>query len=518
VTAPEAAGVTTPWERRGIVAILLLAAALRLSALDAGVPYAVGADEPFVMGRVMTMMKTGDFHPKVFDYPSLYLYVQTGVATLRYLVGTVRGEWFSLRDVSEGDFYLWARAVTATLGTLTVGLLWLVARRLSPAAGLTAALLLAIQPQHVRESHFVLTDVPVTFFVTLALLLSVRAAETGRRRHFAWAGAAVGLAAATKYNGAIALILPLLGTLWMSGRAVERAWCAAAALAGTAAGFLIAAPYTVLDLPAFLEGFGYLASSYSRTLPPDPPAWLLYLQHLRLNLGWPLFVVALLGVATALVRLAIARVQERTLVWAMAVVFVIAAYSVIARQNLVFGRYLLPLLPPLLLLAGGVLGMAWPALRRIARGQRRWEIALVVAIAAALAVPPLARTSSILAMMRKTTSNQIAYEWILNKVPAGSRVVVEAEGMLLPVKYQSRNVARLIDEPLSRYQADGVKYLVASSRASGGASQLGSTSPLAPRYRELFRQVELVFAVAPSEEHPGSEIRVLRVPEVPKSP
>ena len=32
-------------------------------------------------------------------------------------------------------------------------------------------------PLHVRESHYVLTDVPVTFFVTLTLLLSLRAHE-----------------------------------------------------------------------------------------------------------------------------------------------------------------------------------------------------------------------------------------------------------------------------------------------------------------------------------------------------
>ena len=36
---------------------------------------------------------------------------------------------------------------------------------------------MAVMPLHVRESHYVLTDVPVTFFVTLTFLLSLRAHE-----------------------------------------------------------------------------------------------------------------------------------------------------------------------------------------------------------------------------------------------------------------------------------------------------------------------------------------------------
>src|ERR671912_762430 len=82
-------------------------------------------------------------------------------------------------------------------------------RRRRPTA-LLATVLFAVMPLHVRESHFVLTDVPVTFFVMLAVLFSLRAHERGTARCFALAGAAVGLAAATKYNGAVALAVPLL--------------------------------------------------------------------------------------------------------------------------------------------------------------------------------------------------------------------------------------------------------------------------------------------------------------------
>ena len=151
------------------------------------------------MSRVVQMMRTGDFNPHFFDYPGLYFYVQLGVAVLRFLVGATTGEWTALDQVDDGNFYLWGRAVTAILGTLTVVLVYRIGMRWGARHAALAAGLMAVMPLHVRESHYVLTDVPVTFFVTLTLLLTLGAHERERAPSFAWAGAAAGLAAATKY-------------------------------------------------------------------------------------------------------------------------------------------------------------------------------------------------------------------------------------------------------------------------------------------------------------------------------
>ena len=155
------------------------------------------------MSRVVQMMRTGDFNPHFFDYPGLYFYVQLGVAVLRFLAGRdASASGASLDQVDTPDFYLWGRAVTAILGTLTVLLVYRIGMRWGARHAALAAGLMAVMPLHVRESHYVLTDVPVTFFVTLTLLLTLGAHERERAPSFAWAGAAAGLAAATKYPGA----------------------------------------------------------------------------------------------------------------------------------------------------------------------------------------------------------------------------------------------------------------------------------------------------------------------------
>src|SRR5690349_6027192 len=163
--------------RVGLAFALLAAALLRMWSLGHGIPYSPGVDEPEIMDRAVRMIHTGDFNPHFFDYPSLYIYIQAVVAVGRFLLGAVRGEWASLAAATTSDFYLWGRAVTALLGTATVWLIYLGGLRWGARTALLAAALLAVMPLHVRESHYVLTDVPVTFFVTLTFVLSLRAHE-----------------------------------------------------------------------------------------------------------------------------------------------------------------------------------------------------------------------------------------------------------------------------------------------------------------------------------------------------
>ena len=85
------------------------------------------------------------------------------------------------REARPEQFYLWGRAVTATLGTATVALVYFIGLRWGTRTRSLAASLMAVMPLHVRESHYVLTDVPVTFFVTLTFLLALRAQRTGAR-------------------------------------------------------------------------------------------------------------------------------------------------------------------------------------------------------------------------------------------------------------------------------------------------------------------------------------------------
>ena len=54
-----------------LTAVLAVALALRVVGVGTGLPYSLGVDEPEILERVFRMMKTGNFNPNFFDWPSL---------------------------------------------------------------------------------------------------------------------------------------------------------------------------------------------------------------------------------------------------------------------------------------------------------------------------------------------------------------------------------------------------------------------------------------------------------------
>ena len=426
-----------------LVIILALAALLRFVGIGSGIPFNIGVDEPEIMDRAVRMMKTGDFNPHFFDYPGLYFYAQLGVACLRFLVGATTGQWTSLDQVHSADFYLWGRALTALLGTLTVVLVYLAGMRWGTRSAALAAGLMAVMPLHVRESHYVLTDVPATFFVALTLLLTLRAHERERAVDFAWAGAAAGLAAATKYPGALSLLLPMVA-VWMTlGTKPSRLVGSLAAVGGFGAAFLAAAPYTLLDLPAFLNGYAHLAGYYSTTAPSEP-AGVTYFKHLSRSMAWPAFLLVLTGLGLGAVRAIRGPGRVR---WTITVVFPIVYFYFLSGQTLVYGRYLLPLLPFVCLLAavGCVSGVS--LLRRfdIPRAVRTVVIA---AITIAAVLPPAWQSLNFMRNLTRTSTVEQAHAWMLGNIPKGASIVIETQALVASKRCRSATDRAII--PRSR--------------------------------------------------------------------
>ena len=497
--------------RLGLVLALLAAALLRFWALPQGVPFSVQVDEPEVMVRAVRMMKTGDLNPHFFDYPTLYMYVQAVVATARFLFGAMRGEWASLAQAPHEAFYVWGRAVTAIAGTATVWMLYCVGMRWGRRTALLAAVMLAVMPLHVRESQFVLTDVPVTFLVMLTVLLSLRAHERGTAWAFALAGAGAGLAAATKYTGGVAIAIPLVACLMTPGlrpsRSLAALWIAGAALFA----FLAAAPYALLDLPVFLNQFARLSSEYRLTQPPAPPAET-YLKHLRNAYQWPGSIIVIAGLALGLFR---TMMGPDRLKWAVATIFPLLYFRFIANQNIVFARYLLPLLPFLSLLGAAAIVATLDRLRRL-RLPLPARSAAVAALTVIAIVPPAYTSIRYDANAARVWTTKQAYTWILRSIPAGSKVTLESRQILLPDTYKTTYLPQLRLRPFEQFVDEGVEYLIASSQCYGPYLDAESGGPQKyPKeyadYIGIFSRTEELARFTPSADHPGPELRILKI-------
>ena len=176
-----------------LVAILVLALALRLKGVTWGLPYSfVNADESTVVPKAVAAAR-GHLNPQFFFYPSFYFYLAGAVYVLAAPV------WWLLRQREPALADLPGRRPGAVLPARPGCSPWRWARRPctsctgsagSPSAarsGLLAALFLAVAPLHVAYSHMAVTDVTAVALALLALVLLQRGAPApGRRAGRAW--------------------------------------------------------------------------------------------------------------------------------------------------------------------------------------------------------------------------------------------------------------------------------------------------------------------------------------------
>ena len=196
----------------------------------------------------------------------------------------------------------------------------------------------------------------------------------------------------------------------------------------------------------------------------------------------------------------------------LTVVFPLVYFRFISQQSIVFARYLLPLVPFLSLLAAAwiVAAVAW--MRRTAVPVRLRH-ALTVALTIIAIAPPAYSAISYDADAAKQWTQGQAYDWIRHELPHGT--VIRLEGSVaprLPADYRASYAKQLRLDPPGLDAAQGIQYLVASSQCYG----LYLSDPVTYRaeyadYQRLFARTEEVARFTPTAEHPGPELRILKV-------
>jgi Dolichyl-phosphate-mannose-protein mannosyltransferase len=234
------------------VLALCLAAALRFVGLGWGIPrydegLAAGTrlrtsyhvDEDKILWQLDAMRPSAlDLRPRDFSWGSLHTYLVGAFLTAAGRTPLLPSGWrLAFENGAPPEFatvFLVGRAVSAVFGTLVVGLVYLIAAgRAGAWAGSMAALLMAVAPLHVVDSHFLTPDVALSFWTCLTCLLV-------ERRAFVTGAFVSGLAVATKPSAAVLAAL----LLFLPGRLRFRVdWRIAVA---AVAGFLLGEPYAML--------------------------------------------------------------------------------------------------------------------------------------------------------------------------------------------------------------------------------------------------------------------------------
>ncbi len=365
----------------------------------------------------------GDLNPHSFLYPSLFYYLTSAGFGMLYAGGRLWGLFSSLAAfkwqlfTDPSPFYLAARILSVGLGTITV----LFTYRLGAAlggrpAGLVAALLMAANPLHVRNSHFATMDVPMTAFSTLAMLHTVRASRRGAERDFLRAGICYGLAASTKYPGVLLLPALLATAVWPEGEAVRvpasaRCGRVCLALLGAGVALILTSPFLLLDWPAAIRDLRYLRSIGVTGWFGDSgePAWR---YHLDFSLYYGLGLSFLAMLVAAMTRLILRRDRAGLSVAAGG----IAYFAFMGTGRLAFSRYMVPLIPILCALVATL--AATPRMRGWAQTPIG-RVALIGSLASVVG-PPLCCAIQQDHLLAQTDTRVLARNWILANVPSGA--------------------------------------------------------------------------------------------------
>jgi 4-amino-4-deoxy-L-arabinose transferase-like glycosyltransferase len=529
------------WARVGplavLVAIVIVALALRFVGLDWGRPFVYHPDEAAMVNPAMNMVQTGSWSPNAVIYPSGLIYVERLIVGILHQMdpavslstdtagGYAGLPWRSGPNalIEQFPYFYAGRAFVATVGAVMALPTYFAARAVSNTIGGTAAAVaIAVAPLAVANSQYLTTDVPTAALAVLVLWLSLRGL-TGGRRWLLAAGFVAGLAASTKYNGGLVVVVPLVVLLtscpprqWLRRPTLTTA--SLIALASTA-GFVLLTPAVVLDASQVWTG-GILYQLQAYSAHPGAQGTDTAIHNLEvlwgvntLGFGPGLSILAGLG-------LLISVVQHRRADLAV-LSFVIAYYVVISLPPVRFDRNLLPLMPFLAVLAGRAVG--WLVDVMAARlGWITSHLRQVPAIAVGLGVIAMAATPSFsLAVandrsLLRTDTRTIALAWIEANIPRGATIVRGEFTPQIPNgEYRVGDAGyQLADGPLAWYRVAGVEYVVASS------FEFNRYIGIAPQdafYRSLLAE-PIVLDLHPQPGQPGPEVVVVRLRATPSGP
>lgn len=456
---------------------------LRFHGIDFGLPANFHPDEVPKVNAIMTMVNSHSLNPRYFLHPSLLLYLSYALTSLMDYLGLVE-------DFRVSAF-LAGRCVSAMAGSLSIYLLYLIARRLGPPLeALSATLLFALMPLHVTCSRYLKEDALLLMWILLTVLVVLRSAQDGKPRLLFLAAICAGLATSTKYSGVLAAGIVATAP-WLRAKSFRpdalyfRYALAAGCLIPLA--FIFASPYIVLDPQNFASDFHYERNHMLRGHTEVIDAWSQFWMY---HVGYSLQKgITLLPLITGLLGLGFAlagRKAEGIWIALLALGFYLPAEWVKSKPAPQPERYIVPCLPFVALLSAQFL-------HRLAQFSRWRPLALLLLLATF--AQPAYRTISLSRDISSDTRLQMR-DWILANIPAGSSIIADWEPYSAPLpqdKFSVEYIRRInINSRLSirALKQSGKDYLLLSSLFYGRYfTQPRAEAAMKARFRTIFRHV-----------------------------
>jgi phage anti-repressor protein len=443
-----------------VVSIIAIGFGVRIWAIDYGMPYVSHIEEPFYTRTAWSIGCTATFESSLVQ---IHTYLQAGaIAASRLLNSGVCAADYPLSMTAV----LYGRVINAVLGSLTLLVVFAFGRRLFNApVGILAAILMALNFLHVRESHHGTPDISGTLMILLTAWSYIRL-QGGKvsRGWYVLMGALTALAISTRLT-AVLLVLPFYA-LHLYGWGFFRTrrlldWLRIALAPhvfyfALAAGctYLLINPQIWMNLTGFLHYWkdfftlGQLGG-YGRLQVDTLTAPFYYTQALGWGSGILLLILSGVAVLWA--------IRKHTVADALLLLFAVTYFIVAAISTVYFARYIIPITPFLYILVARFL---WEVLQN--RKRRLLWVSAAMMILLAQPVDSIVRYSH---LQTQPDTRFLAEEWMDANLPSDAQIAAEWNTWFPENKFAVTIVDfhGLSERTLAEYRRDGYDYLISVS-------------------------------------------------------
>lgn len=503
-----------------LAAFFLSALAIRLIGIGYGLPFIYHWDEHFLVAPISRFLAYGELLPHVYCYPSGYIYLQSILSPLSYLIFVLNNGPAAAAAMQFSDYLLVGRIVTAVIGAGGVALAFYFAVRVwrDRLAGIIAAAVLALSPLHAMDSRFLTTDIPMATFSFLGVCLLFIHFERRDWKTFLAAAVVAGASVACKYNAAF-FVAGAVGVIAVR----ERRWIRPLAFGAVAAAtFLLLTPGIIFEGSKFYHHVSTEISHYFVVGDVNRLVTFSLWDYFKILWCYGLTPGPLIFAAGGMV-LYVFRYRRRAiplLVFpACYVVFLLLTKSISSRT-------LDPLLP-----YGAVLaGLAGATLTRgIRRSVPLWISPIILTVLAAGFVSRLVIiTGREAAYLVSEDNRDKAKKWFEAEVPWPQRIAKEAvnpapqaEGGQIetppidPYKYEVVAGPYIAGNSVDEYAVAGITYLIAQDLEANTEKLLAHDPSRAEvnrrNYESIVKNTELVLRLDKPRDDFRAAVEIYRI-------
>jgi 4-amino-4-deoxy-L-arabinose transferase-like glycosyltransferase len=297
--------------------LLTYAFVFQICLISDNMPYSCHNDEKYIIEPALNILKTGDFNPHSFRYPSLPIYLAALSFTVGYLNAAANLELKSTDDIESSVYpyfihpgIIWpAKVLFTLLSTLSVLFMALLAYKLYRNSFLLFGVPLVISLSFnyfLISYNYLNVDTVGTFFIFLVYLHHwFYLKECSFLHKVLIPGILSGLVIACKYN-LVWIIVPsiLIILFYTKERRIRRIISLFLIMFVT---FILVVPFSVLDFSTFLDWLAYDINIYKtgnsiHTSTPGLPQLVHYLGYFYMDFGFLLSILAILGIVAILLK------------------------------------------------------------------------------------------------------------------------------------------------------------------------------------------------------------------------